>query len=65
VLNRVVLREQSFADAMAAGGVTVQGDAANVADLFTLFDDFTLMFEVVEPRRIEHRVARGKPAPGP
>jgi alkyl sulfatase BDS1-like metallo-beta-lactamase superfamily hydrolase len=51
VLNRVVLREQSFLDAMAAGAVSVDGDADGVADLFTWFDDFTLMFEVVEPRR--------------
>jgi alkyl sulfatase BDS1-like metallo-beta-lactamase superfamily hydrolase len=50
-LNRLVLREMTFADAVEQGLVGVEGDAAKVADLFTLLDDFTLMFEVVEPRR--------------
>jgi alkyl sulfatase BDS1-like metallo-beta-lactamase superfamily hydrolase len=50
-LNRVVLRETTVADAIEAGLVVVDGDAAKVAELFTLFDDFTLMFEVVEPKR--------------
>jgi alkyl sulfatase BDS1-like metallo-beta-lactamase superfamily hydrolase len=31
--------------------VTIDGDAARVVELFGLFDDFALMFEVVEPRR--------------
>jgi alkyl sulfatase BDS1-like metallo-beta-lactamase superfamily hydrolase len=50
-LNRLVLREMTFADAVEQGLVGVEGDAAKVADLFTLLDDFTLMFEIVEPRR--------------
>ena len=50
-LNRVVLRELTFADAVARGLVRVQGDAAKVADFFGLLDDFSLMFEVLEPRR--------------
>jgi alkyl sulfatase BDS1-like metallo-beta-lactamase superfamily hydrolase len=50
VLNRLVLRELTFADAMAAGLVRVDGAVDRVAELFTLLDDFTLMFPVVEPR---------------
>jgi alkyl sulfatase BDS1-like metallo-beta-lactamase superfamily hydrolase len=50
-LNDVALRETTIADAIANGRVVVDGDVAKVAELFTLFDDFTLMFEVVEPRR--------------
>jgi alkyl sulfatase BDS1-like metallo-beta-lactamase superfamily hydrolase len=49
-LDRLILRELTFADAVAGGLVAVDGDAAKVAELFGLFDDFTLMFPVVEPR---------------
>ena len=50
-LNRLVLRELPFADAVKTGLARVEGDAATVTELFDLFDDFTLMFEVMEPRR--------------
>ena len=50
-LNRLVLRELTFADAIKTGLARVEGDAATVTELFDLFDDFTLMFEVMEPRR--------------
>ena len=56
VLNRLVLREVSFADAVAQGHVRIDGDATKVAELFGLLDDFSLMFEVIEPKRA---------APGP
>jgi alkyl sulfatase BDS1-like metallo-beta-lactamase superfamily hydrolase len=59
-LNRLVLREVAFADAVARGLVHVEGDAAKVADLFGLLDDFSLMFEVLEPRR-EPRAAPARP----
>lgn len=51
VLNRLVLRELPFADAVQRGLVGVDGDPGKVAELFSLLDDFTLMFEVVEPKR--------------
>jgi alkyl sulfatase BDS1-like metallo-beta-lactamase superfamily hydrolase len=50
-LDRLVLRETPFADAVAGGLIAVDGDGAKVAELFGLLDDFTLMFPVVEPRR--------------
>jgi alkyl sulfatase BDS1-like metallo-beta-lactamase superfamily hydrolase len=50
-LDRLVLREMPFADAIQRGLVAVDGDAARVAELFGLLDDFTVMFEVVEPKR--------------
>jgi linear primary-alkylsulfatase len=59
-LNRLVLREISFADAAAQGRVRIAGDAAKVAELFGLLDDFSLMFEVIEPKR-EARAAAGPP----
>jgi alkyl sulfatase BDS1-like metallo-beta-lactamase superfamily hydrolase len=51
VLNRLVLREISLADAIAQGLVIVEGEAGKVTELFALLDDFSLMFEVVEPKR--------------
>ena len=51
VLNRLILRELPFADAVQRGLVGVEGDPATVAELLGLLDDFTLMFEVVEPKR--------------
>ncbi|HEY7542814.1 MAG TPA: alkyl sulfatase dimerization domain-containing protein [Methylomirabilota bacterium] len=59
-LNRLVLREVPFTDAVERGLVRVEGDAAKVAELFGLLDDFALMFEVLEPRR-ESRAAPGRP----
>jgi len=50
VLDRLVLRELTFDDALARQLATIDGDAAKVVELFSLFDDFALMFEVVEPR---------------
>jgi len=50
-LNRLVLRELPFADAVHHGLIVIEGDAAKVAQLFGLLDDFALMFEVVEPKR--------------
>ena len=48
-LDRLLLRETTFADAVSSGLVQVEGDAARVAELFGLLDDFTLMFPVAEP----------------
>jgi linear primary-alkylsulfatase len=50
VLNRLVLRDIPFADAVDGGLVAIDGDGAKVAQLFALLDDFTLMFEVMEPK---------------
>jgi alkyl sulfatase BDS1-like metallo-beta-lactamase superfamily hydrolase len=51
VLDRLVLRELTLADAQSHGLVTVAGNAAGLAELFSLLDDFTMMFPIVEPRR--------------
>lgn len=49
-LNRLVLREVTVQEAVRAGVVRIEGDAARVAALFGLLDDFEMMFEVVEPK---------------
>ena len=46
-----MLRELTFADAIERGVVTVTGNPTKVIELFDLLDDFTLMFDVVEPHR--------------
>jgi linear primary-alkylsulfatase len=51
VLDRLVQREMTLADALHRGLVSIEGDPARVVELFGLLDDFTLMFEVVEPKR--------------
>ena len=51
VLTRLVLRELSFADVLQEGLVTIDGDPARVVELFSLLDDFSVTFDVVEPRR--------------
>jgi len=51
VLTRLVLQELALSDALGKGLVTIDGDASAVADLFGLLDEFTLMFEVIEPKR--------------
>ena len=51
MLTRLVLRELSFADVLQEGLVTIDGDPARVVELFSLLDDFSVSFDVVEPRR--------------
>ena len=49
VLNRIILREVALPEAMAQGLVKIEGNPMKVAELFSLFDDFTMAFEIVEP----------------
>src|SRR5262249_30092663 len=49
VLNRLGLREPTFPDAARRGLLAVDGHAEPVAELFTLLDDFPLMFPIVLP----------------
>ncbi len=50
-LDRLILRELPLADAIQSGAARVEGDANKVGELLGLLDDFSLMFEVVEPKR--------------
>ncbi|PYO01140.1 MAG: hypothetical protein DMD91_08680, partial [Candidatus Rokuibacteriota bacterium] len=49
VLDRLVLRETTIADAIEGGLARIEGNRDKVVELFSLLDDFTLMFDVVEP----------------
>src|SRR5262249_26000834 len=63
VLDHLVLRELTWADAVAQGRVAVEGDADKGARLFDLLDDFPLMFPIVEPPRLPPP-RRGDAPPG-
>ena len=49
-LDAVSLQKTSFADAMKAGQVTIDGDPQKLEELFSMLDTFKVMFEVVEPK---------------
>jgi alkyl sulfatase BDS1-like metallo-beta-lactamase superfamily hydrolase len=51
VLDRLVLRETTIAEALQHGLAHIEGDTEKVVALFGLLDDFALMFDVMEPRR--------------
>jgi len=50
-LNGLMLRELPLPEAMEKGLVRIAGDAAKLAELFAILDDFTMAFEVIEPLR--------------
>jgi linear primary-alkylsulfatase len=50
-LEAVMLRQTTFPEAVRSGEIKVEGDAGKLAELLRLFDDFAVMFEVVEPRK--------------
>jgi alkyl sulfatase BDS1-like metallo-beta-lactamase superfamily hydrolase len=49
-LDAVVLRQVSFADAVAAGRIAIAGDATKPAELLGLLDAFDPRFAIVTPR---------------
>jgi alkyl sulfatase BDS1-like metallo-beta-lactamase superfamily hydrolase len=49
ILNAMLMKRQSLMQALAAGQATLTGNAAMVADLFDMIDDFPINFSVVEP----------------
>ena len=51
VLNGIILREVALPDAMRNGSVRVEGNAQKVVELFGLLDEFTMGFDIIEPRR--------------
>ena len=47
--EKLTPREVALPEAMAQGLVKIEGNPMKVAELFSLFDDFTMAFEIVEP----------------
>ena len=54
-LDEVIAKLTSFPEAVAAGKVTLVGNPMRLAELMGLMDEFTRMFEIVEPKRAEVR----------
>ena len=50
-LNGIILREVALPDAMRNGAVRVEGNSEKVVELFGLLDEFTMGFDIIEPRR--------------
>ncbi len=50
-LDAVVLQQLTFPEAIQSGQISVEGDPLKLAELFSLLDDFALMFEIVEPKK--------------
>ncbi len=50
-LDRILLRELAIPEAVQSRRVRIDGKASRLVELFGLFDEFTLMFEMVEPKR--------------
>jgi len=48
VLTPIVMRKMTLRDAVAAGLVTIEGDAGKLYELIDLLDEFQLMFPVIE-----------------
>ena len=48
--DAVMRREQSFAEAVAAGEIRVDGDARRLAELMAMLDEPAPMFPIVEPK---------------
>jgi alkyl sulfatase BDS1-like metallo-beta-lactamase superfamily hydrolase len=51
VLDRVIAKQTSFPDAVAAGKIKASGNPMRLAELMELMDEFPRMFEIVEPKR--------------
>jgi alkyl sulfatase BDS1-like metallo-beta-lactamase superfamily hydrolase len=51
ILNEIVLRRATVADAIQSGRIKVSGDAGKAVELFSLFDTSNPNFEIVEPKK--------------
>ena len=49
-LDAVTLQQTTFADAVKAGLIRVEGDRGKVDELVAMLDTFKVMFEVIEPK---------------
>ena len=50
VLNAIALQQTTLADAVKAGRVTIEGNAARLDELFAMLDTFSRNFSVIEPK---------------
>jgi linear primary-alkylsulfatase len=50
-LNAIMLLQTTFPEAVADGRIAIEGEAAILRELLSLFDTFSPMFEIVEPKQ--------------
>ncbi|MGE0768616.1 MAG: alkyl/aryl-sulfatase [Hyphomicrobiaceae bacterium] len=50
VVGQILMSQISLEDAETQGLIDIEGDGTKLAELFSLMDDFRLMFPVIEPR---------------
>lgn len=48
-LTKILQRQATFPEAIAAGEIKIDGNPAKLLELFGLFDEFELRFAIVEP----------------
>jgi alkyl sulfatase BDS1-like metallo-beta-lactamase superfamily hydrolase len=51
LLDEVIAKKATFAEAMAAGKISFTGNPMRLGELMMLMDEFPRMFEIVEPKR--------------
>jgi alkyl sulfatase BDS1-like metallo-beta-lactamase superfamily hydrolase len=49
-LDAITLRQRSFIESVASGDVAISGNPARLRELFSMLDDFTPDFPIIEPR---------------
>ncbi len=50
-LNAIMMQQTTFPEAVGAGHIKIEGNGAKLLELLSLFDTFTPMFEIVEPKK--------------
>jgi linear primary-alkylsulfatase len=46
------MKQRTFLGSIATGDVSASGNSLKLRELFGLLDDFSLDFEIVEPRKV-------------
>jgi alkyl sulfatase BDS1-like metallo-beta-lactamase superfamily hydrolase len=52
LLDKVIAKQVTFPEAIAAGKITFTGNPMKLGELMALMDEFPRMFEIVEPKRM-------------
>lgn len=50
-LNRIIVKQMTFSEAIQSSRIAVTGDAKKLDELMELMDEFPRMFEIIEPKR--------------
>ena len=50
-LNAIMMQQTTFPEAVGTGKIRIEGSGAKLLELLSLFDTFSPMFEIVEPKK--------------